>query len=98
MIIGRLMPVIRTFVPIVAGMVEMPKIRFQACNAVGALVWVGLFLGGGYFLGAKIPHAEHYLMILIIGIIVISILPGLWHVWKRRLASEPELEDSLPPN
>ncbi|HLD17213.1 MAG TPA: VTT domain-containing protein [Coxiellaceae bacterium] len=97
LIIGRLMPIIRTFVPVVAGMVDMPFARFHFCNALGALVWIGLFLGGGYFLGARLPQAEHYLVVLIVSIVVLSMLPGLWHLWKRRQISRRESGDSLPP-
>lgn len=83
-IIGRLLPVIRTFVPIVAGMVEMPRKTFWIWNVVGGVVWAGGITLAGYFLGRIFPAAQHYLMPVTILIIVLSAIPGVVHWWKGR--------------
>ena len=81
-IFARFIPIVRTFVPVVAGVGSMPYRNFLTYNVVGALAWaVGVPLAG-YWLGSAIPSAEHYLEPIIIGIIAVSILPTVIHVWR----------------
>ncbi len=83
-IIARFMPVIRTFAPIVAGVGAMSYAKFLMFNVVGGLAWaVGLTLLG-YFLGATIPDVDRYLLPIIVGIIVLSILPSIIHILKNK--------------
>lgn len=81
-IIARFMPVIRTFAPIVAGIGSMHYRTFIVYNVVGGLLWgVGLSVAG-YFLGRSIPDVDKYLLPIIGGIIVISVLPPAIHILK----------------
>ncbi len=73
--IGRFIPIIRSFIPVTAGMVRMPYGRYTVCNIGGALVWVGSVCGLGYFLGSQVPSIDRYLMPIIAAIIVVSVLP-----------------------
>lgn len=84
LIIGRLMPVIRTFVPIVAGMAGMSQRRYAFYNVVGSLVWCGGVTLAGFFLGSIIPDASHYILPIAILIIVVSLLPGLIHLVRSK--------------
>lgn len=84
LILGRLLPIVRTFVPIVAGMVHMPARRYHFCNVVGGLMWAGGMSLLGFFLGRLVPGVKHYLLPIVIGIIVLSILPTLWHGLRQR--------------
>jgi membrane-associated protein len=82
-ILARFLPIVRTFVPVVAGMGAMKYTRFAAFNVVGGLLWaVGLPISG-YFLGETIPSVDRYLLPIIALIIIVSILPTAWHVWKE---------------
>ncbi|MFA6100181.1 MAG: VTT domain-containing protein [Patescibacteria group bacterium] len=85
-IIARFMPIIRTFAPIVAGVGQMKYSRFISFNVWGGLLWVGLMLGIGYFLGKTIPNVDRYIHIIILVIIFLSISPGLvaWLRSRRR--------------
>src|SRR3989344_384674 len=83
LILGRLLPIIRTFVPVVAGMVEMPMKRFVALNVIGTIVWAGGITLLGYCLGQSVPQAQHYILPIVMMIIVVSLIPGLWHLMKR---------------
>lgn len=81
-ILGRFIPIVRTFVPIVAGTVTMPYRRFLGCNLVGAFLWaVGLTLFG-YIFGSVVPNAEKYVTPIVLAIIIISVAPGIYS-WVR---------------
>ena len=80
-IITRFAPILRTFAPFVAGVGAMGYRRFTLYNAIGATLWVGLFVGAGYFFG-NLPQVKHNFSLVILGIIVISTLPIAWEVVK----------------
>ncbi|MEY3370377.1 MAG: hypothetical protein RLZZ361_1047 [Cyanobacteriota bacterium] len=81
-VLARFIPVIRTFAPIVAGIANMHYPSFFRFNIVGGLLWgVGVTFAG-FALGKVLPGADKYLLPIILGIIVISILPGIIHYLK----------------
>ncbi|NPA30789.1 MAG: DedA family protein [Chloroflexi bacterium] len=82
-VLGRFVPIVRTFVPFVAGIGAMNYSRFIYYNVVGALAWVGLFLFLGYFFG-NIPIIKANFHYAVIGIILVSVLPMVWEYWKHR--------------
>lgn len=75
-VIARFAPFLRTFVPFVAGASRMSYARFLMFNILGALFWVGGFVGLGYFFGNLPGVKEHFTWVLL-GIIVLSLLPAL---------------------
>ncbi|EMR8963992.1 DedA family protein [Yersinia enterocolitica] len=85
-ILARFVPIIRTFAPFVAGMSKMSYRHFAAYNVIGALVWVLLFTYAGYWFG-NMPFVQDNLKLLIVAIIVVSILPGVFEVWRHRRAA-----------
>ena len=84
LLFGRFVPIVRTFAPIVAGIVAMNYRAFIIYNIMGALGWaIGItFLG--YWLGAKIPAIGEYLTPIILGIIVITCIPLAWDFIKNK--------------
>ena len=80
--LARFLPIVRTFVPLVAGVAQMPVRAFAIYNVLGALAWAGGVTLIGYFLGARVPDAEHYLYPIIIGIIVVSFIPPALE-WRK---------------
>ena len=84
--LSRFLPIIRTCIPFVAGVGRMPYGRFQGYNIVGALGWVLLFLGGGYFFG-NIPRVRHNFGVVTILIIVVSLMPLAITYFKGRRAA-----------
>lgn len=83
LILGRLMPILRTFVPIVAGMAKMRYRNYVIYNFVGGFIWAGGVTLLGYYLGRSIPQAEKYILPIILLVIFISITPGIWHFLKN---------------
>ena len=89
-IIARFMPLVRTFVPVVAGAALMPYRRFAAFNIVGGAAWVLSMTSLGYLLGTQWPSAGKNIEKVIIVIVFVSILPGLIGWWRNRnKAPEP---------
>jgi len=82
-ILARFLPVVRTFVPIVAGMALMTYPKFLLYNVIGGLGWVLGMTIGGYFLGSVIPDPDRYLLPIIALIIAISIAPTALHVYRE---------------
>jgi membrane-associated protein len=73
-VISRFLPIVRTYIPFVAGMAAMTPARYTAYNVGGAVAWVGSLAYAGYFFG-NIPWIKQNLTWLILGIIVVSLLP-----------------------
>lgn len=69
---GRFIPVVRTFVPILAGAIDMNFWRFNILNLLGALIWSGTLIPLGYILGRQIPGSVDNIEYIILGITVIT--------------------------
>ncbi|MGE3919806.1 MAG: VTT domain-containing protein [Gammaproteobacteria bacterium] len=82
-ILARFIPVIRTYVPFVAGIVKMNFIHFVIYNTIGAIIWVGGFLTIGYFFG-NLPLVKEHLSLFIIIIIIISAIPVVSKIIRYR--------------
>jgi len=85
LIIGRFVPIIRTFAPIFAGVVKLNFRKFVIYNVAGAFLWVGLLVLTGYYLGIKFPAIINYVEYIIVGLIVIAFLPIVIALLKRWL-------------
>lgn len=84
LVIARFMPIVRTFVPVVAGMARMDLKRYTAYNVLGAIAWIWSMLLIGYVLGRYIPGVERHIEKVILLVIFVSLLPGLISWWRNR--------------
>jgi membrane-associated protein len=86
-ILGRFVPIVRTFVPFVAGAGAMTYPKFVLYNIAGAFLWVWICIGAGWFFG-NIPWVRKNFEAVVIGIIVVSVLPVVVEVWLERRRSK----------
>jgi len=88
-IIGRFVPIIRTFAPFLAGVAGMPYRRFLAYNVVGGVAWIASLVYAGYLFG-NIPWVKANLSLIVVGIVVVSLIPAVmtfFHDRKSRQAT-----------
>ncbi|MGE0559894.1 MAG: DedA family protein [Burkholderiales bacterium] len=86
-IIARFVPIIRTYAPFVAGAASMTYPKFALYNVTGAILWVVSLGYAGYFFG-NVPWVKDNLTLVIIGIIILSILPGVVEILRHRRNSD----------
>lgn len=72
LIISRFLPIVRTFAPILAGLVKMPFTSFLVNNVVGGMIWIFTLTGGGYLFGEKFPWIVDYVQYIILFFLAIT--------------------------
>ena len=82
-VLGRFVPIVRTFVPFVAGAAQMTWHTFVLYNLGGAIAWVGLCLGAGLLFG-NVPIVKENFSLVTIGIVFVSILPMIVELVRHR--------------
>jgi membrane-associated protein len=92
-VIGRFVPIVRTFVPFVAGAVAMTYPKFAFYNVAGALLWVGVCVGGGYAFG-NVPLVKNNFSFVVVAIIVVSVIPVAVELVQARARSRARAKAS----
>lgn len=80
---GRFVPIVRTFVPFVAGAAAMTRPTFVFYNVIGALIWVGVCAGAGYIFG-NVPVVKENFSLVAIGIVFVSVIPIAVEMLRHR--------------
>ncbi|HXC05688.1 MAG TPA: VTT domain-containing protein, partial [Bacteroidia bacterium] len=75
LVLGRFLPIIRTFAPILAGVIRIGFKRFMVYNILGAVLWISGLTLIGYFLGSRFPWIQDYLGLIVVGLIIITAIP-----------------------
>ena len=87
-IIGRFVPIIRTFAPFLAGVAGMPYHRFLSFNVIGGVAWILSLVYAGYLFG-NIPWVKQNLTFIVLGIVLISLIPAISTYVKERRDRKP---------
>jgi membrane-associated protein len=83
-ILGRFLPIVRTFVPIFAGLAHINYNKFILFNIIGATIWISTMLFAGYGLGTIFPSLSEHLETIVAGMIVLSAIPVLVTWYRQR--------------
>lgn len=84
LILGRFLPIIRTFAPILAGVIHVNFSRFMIYNIVGAILWIGSIGIAGYWLG-EIEWVRENVEYIVIGLIIVTMIPVI-RTWRKERA------------
>jgi membrane-associated protein len=90
-ILARFVPIVRTFMPFVAGMGSMTYPRFLTFSVAGAVLWVGVCVTAGHLFG-NIPFVKKHFEAVVLGIVLVSVVPVLFEVLNHRRAARAEAE------
>lgn len=81
---AHFLPVVRTITPLVAGVGSMRYKTFVVFNAAGDILWAVIVTLLGYYVGSRIPNVDHYILIAVIAVIILSITPTLIQYFRLR--------------
>ncbi|MES2447075.1 MAG: DedA family protein [Bacteroidota bacterium] len=94
LIMGRFVPIVRTFAPIFAGVVKLDFKKFAFYNITGAIIWIASLTLLGYFLGKSFAQQiEEYLVYIILGFILITTIPLIITFVKKKVKRNDDEED-----
>jgi membrane-associated protein len=91
-VMGRFVPIIRTFVPILSGIVRIDFPKFVFFNFLGAALWIVTMVMAGHWLGDAFPQITKHLEVIVVGMILLSTLPVLL-TWLRHKRNEKNVKN-----
>jgi membrane-associated protein len=94
-VLARFVPIVRTFAPFIAGIGKMHYPKFICYNVVGGVLWISIFIFGGFFFG-NIPVIKRNFTLVILAIIIISVMPAAFEVVRNMRRSKKR--DTTPPS
>jgi membrane-associated protein len=89
MLVAHFVPVVRTFAPAVAGVARMNYKQFVIFDAIGDLAWATIVTLIGYWFGSKIPNLDHYILLAVAAVVIITLGSPLYHICKALLEKRP---------
>jgi membrane-associated protein len=94
-ILARFVPIVRTFIPFVAGVGQMTYLKFIAYNILGGFIWIYSLTYAGFWFGNQ-PFVQKNFKLVIVAIIVLSVLPIVWETWRAWRESKRTSSAALP--
>lgn len=98
-IFARFLPIVRTFAPIVAGIVKMPKFRFMIFNLIGSFAWVAIMMAGGHYLDRFFREKYNFeltkhLEVIVLGLVLVTTLPVIIKFLKNKKKTPESYEQN----
>ncbi len=90
-IFARFVPIVRTFIPTIAGVSRLSYKKFLTYNVLGGTLWGLVVTLLGYTLGRVIPNMDHYILPVVIIVMIVSFIPAVIHLQKRKRAKTTEV-------
>ncbi len=87
-VIGRFIPIVRSFSPTLAGAVRMDYSKFFRLSMLGGILWAGGLTTVSFFVGGRIPHADKFLTPIIFCIILVSLLPVIIEFLRKQFGKK----------
>lgn len=84
LLVSHFLPVIRTFTPLLAGVGNMPYKKFLIWNVTGDVIWATSVTLIGYYIGSRVPNADHYILLLVLAATVLTFGPALFHYLRSQ--------------
>lgn len=85
LLITHFLPIVRAFMPMMAGVAKMPYRRFLTFNIIGDVLWAVSVTLVGYYIGSRIPNVDKYILLLVFAAVFLSAAPTLYHYVRLRL-------------
>jgi membrane-associated protein len=82
-LIAHFLPIIRTFSPLLAGVGRMRYKRFVVFDVIGDSAWAIIISLAGYYVGSRIPNIDHYILLVLAGVITVSLVPTIYQVIRH---------------
>jgi membrane-associated protein len=95
LVIGRFVPVVRTFITVVAGVGRMDRRRFFTWSLVGAVLWATGITLLGYFLGQAFPVLQDKLELAVLAIVAVSLVPALVEYLRHRRRAQAKAAEAV---
>lgn len=94
LLVSHFLPVVRTFTPLLAGVAKMDYRKFLTFNIIGDISWAVSVTLVGYYVGSRIPGVDKYILLFLGFIMIISIVPTIYHVIRQRLTKRSAQTDT----
>jgi membrane-associated protein len=90
MLFSHFVPIVRTFVPVLAGVGDMTHRKFFMFDAIGDCAWASIITLLGYYVGSRIPNINHYITYILLAAVILSFIPTFYHLFK-----DPKIRQKL---
>jgi membrane-associated protein len=95
MLVAHFIPVVRSFAPAVAGAAKMSYKQFAIFDAIGDTAWTIILVLIGYWFGSKIPNIDHYILLVVAAVVLITLGSPLYHLAKALIQKK---QNNTPSN
>ncbi len=86
LLVTHFLPIVRTFIPLLAGVSKLPYRRFLVFNVIGDILWAVSVTLAGYYIGSRVPGVDKYILLLVVAAMAFSAAPTLYHYVRLRIA------------